>query len=104
MSNPQINILKAQGSLTQVQNDILEILKRYATTADPLCSHEILGLANSETIIAIGQGITPGIGGFSIPSSWIGSVAADITNNGKISETSKLCKFNKHVDEAWHLY
>ncbi|NLE03157.1 MAG: hypothetical protein GX640_25085 [Fibrobacter sp.] len=103
MSNPQVESLRKLGRLAQVQQDIIEILKKYASVEMPLCSHEILGLAGYETIISIAQGIKPGNRGYSIPSSWVGSVAADMANKGIINQVNKICNYNKHNDEAWYV-
>ncbi|AHM57249.1 hypothetical protein EAL2_c19680 [Peptoclostridium acidaminophilum DSM 3953] len=109
MSNPQINTLSNQGTLKDVQDDIVDILVKYSSDDKPLCSHEILGLANATTIKAIADGINPSsggtinAGGYSIPSSWIGSVAADMAKNQRIIPKNKKCTFNEHDDEAWYI-
>ena len=103
MSNPQIESLKSQNKLVSVQEDIIEILKRYASKETPLCSHEILGLANINTIKAIASGATKEAGGYSVPSSWVGSVASDLEHQGRIVLKAKSCLYSKHTDDAWHI-
>lgn len=110
MSNPQINTLKKQGTLVSVQENIIDILKKYTKgdIAKRLCSHEILGLANASTIKAIADGIYASAGitikdnGYTLPSTWIGSVASDLYNQQKISCSNKICSYNAHDDEAWY--
>ena len=103
MSNPQIESLKSQNNLVAVQEDIIEILKRYATKETPLCSHEILGLANINTIKAIANGVTKEVGGYSVPSSWIGSVASDLEHQNRVVLKEKSCLYSKHTDDAWYI-
>lgn len=105
MSNPQVNALIKLGTLASVQGDVIRILSRYAVEAQNgcLCSHEILGLANESTIQAIADGMTNFSGNNSIPSSWIGSVAADLANQKKIISKNKRCPYTGTIDPAWHV-
>lgn len=102
MSNPQIESLRTANTLNLVQESIEKILVNNSNANKPLCSHEILGFIDCEALRAIAQSIKSDAGGYSIPSSWIGSVAADMANAGKINQTDKHCTFNDTVDEAWY--
>lgn len=102
MSNPQINTLASMGQLHFIENDILHILQNNPNLL-PMCSHEILNHASNITINAINNAIIPGAGGYSIPASWIGSVAASMAQQNRIMQTLKQCSFNNSMDEAWFI-
>ncbi|TJX15151.1 hypothetical protein E9840_03550 [Tissierella creatinini] len=102
MANPQIIALQKSGNFGIVENDIVSILSKYASQENPLCSHEILGLASSASIVAIASCIKHGSSGYSVPSSWIGSVCADLARRKVISKVIKKCKFNNKDDDFWH--
>jgi|LSQX01.2.fsa_nt_gb hypothetical protein len=103
MSNPQIEALKTANNLQAVQDCIKRILVEYASDNMPLCSHEILGLIDYKALKAIAESIKPDSGGYSVPSSWIGSVAADMANAGIIMQTEKHCIYNHKQDAAWYI-
>lgn len=102
MNNPQINSLNSIGELQTLERDILNVLQKYSHIA-PLCSHEILGLASLTTLSAIVKCSKPQAGGYSIPSSWIGSVASYMSKHQQILQTTKDCKYCGCMDEAWYL-
>lgn len=102
MSNPQLETLKKLGELQKLENDIIYILNKYSNIA-PLCSHEILGLANYETISAIAKCSQSNAGGFSIPSSWIGSVSSYMAKQNRLKQTISHCKYKGQDDEFWQL-
>jgi len=103
MSNPQIGSLRTANTLNLVQDCIVKILEKHSSPDNPLCSHEIFGLIDYPALQAIAKSIKPESGGYSVPSSWIGSVAADMANSEKIKQTIKRCAFNHSDDEAWYV-
>lgn len=108
MNNPQINKLKSMGYLNKVIHEIIEILRKYSSKEQPLCSHNILGLSMNSSVIIEGLSIClkdtqKSVSGYSVPASWIGSVCSYMVNKNMIRMTKIKCTFNDKDDPFWYI-